>query len=453
MAVFRKKFRFHSDQLEYDFRLKRKFPWWWLLLLLIPLVLLIPFGKDVDVKVVDKAGAPVEATQVNLSYNEFTPGVKFRNPVRMVRETQVTDVDGMASFGRMRFSLFSLLFHPKEKVDLQAEKGTRTGGRSVRLHWFTKIPVVVVLNYPPFQMQFMSLGEDLPIPGAHADLTLSNGKTLSLTADADGKASFPVDEPGLVIESLQAVAAGYVDKEEKDIAVEDWEGKVFPVWMFYRIDSVDIVLCIDGTGSMRTSLSAIRAGAADLHTSLQNHCRSNGKLIDTFRIRLICFGDYGCDGNSALTSTDFFTIPGEEREYQSAFDDLRLPGGGDTPESGLEALSVTLDSPWSKVGSGRRSQVIVLWTNAPAHPIRTVGTSNPIYPAHVPNDLDGLKAKWQNGATDSDGKWIRHLILIAPSSTPWLEISTDWDGVLFSLFDNSAYTDLEPMMESIAKAM
>ena len=56
---------------------------------------------------------------------------------------------------------------------------------------------------------------------------------------------------------------------------------------------------------------------------------------------------------------------------------LIAEGGGDAPESGLEAVALAMNSPWTTAGD-RRRQVIVVWTDQPAHPLD---------PSVVPADL------------------------------------------------------------------
>lgn len=455
MTSFKKKFRFRQDVLEYDLRLKKKFNWWWLLLLLVlllPLLLLVPFKKEINVKVVDKAGEPIELAEVSMSYREYV----FPNSSHVTRLTKITDSRGKASFGKLRFTLFSMLFHPKERVNLKAVKDDREGERSVRLHWFTKDPIVIVMDYSPFRLQVRSLGEDVPIPGASVSLELSDGRKLELTTDEEGMVSFEVEDIDDRIDVLNVSADGFIDLEEKRIPFSKGCGKVYVVYLYYRIDTLDIVLCIDGTGSMRSFTEAIKEGAMQMHESIQEHCRAHGKLVDSFRLRLVSFGDFDVDGDEALFMTDFFTLPGEESSMKRSLSKIPEPWGGDEPESGLEALSVALDSPWSPISEGRRSQLIVVWTDAPAHAIHTVGTDSKYYPSGVPEDLDGLKKKWETDATDPDGKIIRRMLLVAPAEDPWSEIKDNWKGILFKLFDSdddSSYTNLDAMFESIAEAM
>ena len=456
MAIFKKSFRFKRDRLEYDFKLKKCFPWWWLLLLLLPLVLLIPFKKEVRVKVVDKAGTPVASAQVQMVYKEHTIFKKGKKPFDEVihYDLQETDADGMASFGKMSGTVYSLLFHGKEKIYFSAKADDgRSGSRSVRFHPFMENPVVITIGYPQFTLQCRSIGEDIPIPGAKVNLHLSNGKDVSLVTDSDGKASIEYEGPSIVINRLEASATGYEDKVETDILCSDWDKKVYVVGMYYRIETVDIVLCIDGTGSMSSSMEAVKDGAANLYSNLRDYCSKYGKLVGSFRIRLLCFGDYGSDGDEAMFTTDFFKMPGEERRFKAALDNLEYPDGGDSPESGLEALYLAINSPWSPDMGGRRSQLVVMWTDAEAHDIKTVGEENPLYPSGVPDNLNGLRKMWEKGAVGPKGEQIRRLLLLAPKEKPWKSIRKNWSGVYYKEFDGESYFDLDSMLESLAQAM
>lgn len=196
--------------------------------------------------------------------------------------------------------------------------------------------------------------------------------------------------------------------------------------------NVDIVFCIDVTGSMVPLLEMVRDAALAFHQSLQGIMRDKGKTVTTLRVRVVAFRDFKDDPTDALEETGFFTLPMQLASFQAFLHRLRTGGGGDEPESGLEALAVAIDSPWNQA-PGLRRQIIVLFTDAAAHPLGDPKSiSSPGYPPMVPLSLEELGDKWMGihatAPMDNRGK---RLILFAPNTSPWSDIAAEWDNTIF----------------------
>ena len=453
MATIKRKFRFKRNQLQYDFRLKKRFPWWWLLLLLLPLLLLIPIDKDFSVVTVDSKGNIVPDTKVDLLYVDhylYRDGVFFGQNVYMHSET--TDSEGFADFGKLKGSVFGFLFHHASEIRLEADNGIRHGEKIVRYYSIFGIPVPIVLGRCDFTIQVKSLDTDSPLEGATLDLDIPGTGSKHFVTDAEGYASFEVEDHMSIISHLLAKYPGYVDTEMSNIAIDDYLGKVLVVWMYYKVDNVDIVLCIDGTSSMSGTLDAVKNSSKSIYTQLKSKCENHGKLIEEMRIRIVYFGDFAADGNKALITSRFFTMPGEERDYKTTVNNLSLCHGGDSPENGLEALAIAMNSDWVVV-PGRYRRLITLWSDAPAHPINTVGLSNPLYPRDIPKSFSEMKQKWEDLSFDSSGNRISRMLLVTPSSAPWDNIRNDWDGISFKEYNSSNAGNVDSMLEAIAIAM
>lgn len=172
--------------------------------------------------------------------------------------------------------------------------------------------------------------------------------------------------------------------------------------------AVDIVLCIDVTASMGPVLEQVKKSALGFH---------------------IAFRDFADDPDDALETTDFLTFPDQEGEYEDFVRRLEPSGGGDIPESGLEALALAIRSPW-ETGLDRRRHVVVLFTDAPAHPLGDPDAcSVPGYPADIPRSLDDLFEEWgyarsQTARMDNSAK---RLVLFTPDEEPWSEIAEEWN--------------------------
>ena len=68
---------------------------------------------------------------------------------------------------------------------------------------------------------------------------------------------------------------------------------------------------------------------------------------------MIAFRDYGVDSEPMLESK-FFTLDGESGAFHEFVEGIEATGGGDEPESSLEALALAMKSDWVRTGSVRR---------------------------------------------------------------------------------------------------
>ncbi len=93
-----------------------------------------------------------------------------------------------------------------------------------------------------------------------------------------------------------------------------------------------------------------------------------GKAISQLRLKVIAFRDFGDDASNAVEETGFLHLPSQARDFEDFVRGIDATGGGDIPESGLEALALAINSPW-ETGLDRRRHVIVMFTDAPAHPL------------------------------------------------------------------------------------
>ncbi|WP_313588365.1 pilus assembly protein TadG-related protein [Aquidulcibacter sp.] len=206
-----------------------------------------------------------------------------------------------------------------------------------------------------------------------------------------------------------------------------------------QVRQLDIVMCIDATGSMMQTINAVKANALNLEANLNAELEKRGvKAFDAMRVRAIYFRDYGgtaltgssrswFDGtkwvsiNSShpeywkgvgdtppMKSSAFFNLPSERTSFTGFVSPEQASGGGDAPESGLECVNEAMDSSWAKIGdipSGGTKPleavfpVIAVWTDITAHrPSYSVSLKNPDYPpaTKMPRTYDALRAKWDD---------------------------------------------------------
>lgn len=193
--------------------------------------------------------------------------------------------------------------------------------------------------------------------------------------------------------------------------------------------SVDIVMCMDSTGSMGGIIDKVKSNVLRFHEDLARVMEEKEKVIDTLRVRGIAFRDYYHDDHdSAMHESPFFTLP-EEKERLAAFiQTCRADGGGDEPESGLEALALAMKSDWSKSGD-RRRQIIVVWTDASAHPLEKKADSKPSnYPVGMPATFSELTDLWEGQHPMNSS--AKRLIVYAPDAQPWTDISNYWENTV-----------------------
>ncbi|MEU3765868.1 vWA domain-containing protein [Amycolatopsis keratiniphila] len=197
--------------------------------------------------------------------------------------------------------------------------------------------------------------------------------------------------------------------------------------------AVDIVLCVDATASMKPTLDNVKHSALSFPGRLVQEMAAKGREIRSLRLKVIAFRDFGDRADDALAESRFLRIPSQVDEFESTVSALSPGGGGDIPESGLEALAVAMHSAWEK-GLDRRRHVIVIFTDAPAHPLgdpRQTGARG--YPQSAPGSLDELFALWGHAQSRESlmENSAKRLLIFAPEEYPWADIADDWNNTLF----------------------
>lgn len=197
--------------------------------------------------------------------------------------------------------------------------------------------------------------------------------------------------------------------------------------------AVDIVMCVDATGSMHHTLAGVRDSVLSFHQLLTDAMAAKGRGISQLRLKLIAFRDFGDRADDAIEESRFFTIPQELKRFEAVVAGLDARGGGDEPESALAALALAVAADW-ETGLDRRRHVIVLFTDASAHPLGAPGqTAAYTYPLNIPATMDGLFAQWGHARSQSAlmENSAKRLLLFAPEASPWEEIAEDWNNTLY----------------------
>jgi hypothetical protein len=191
--------------------------------------------------------------------------------------------------------------------------------------------------------------------------------------------------------------------------------------------AVDIVFCIDVTGSMDPVLDAVKANALGFYDDVQTNLTAKGKNVAQLRVRVVAFRDLVADGDAGIEESPFYSLPDERSRFSEFVNGLRAEGGGDAPESGLEAVALAISSPWTRTGD-RRRQVIVLWSDQPAHPLDP-STVPADLRSRIPADFSALTDAWEDEQGQM-GSSSKRLILFAPDGPGWSDISSVWENVV-----------------------
>lgn len=218
--------------------------------------------------------------------------------------------------------------------------------------------------------------------------------------------------------------------------------------------SVDIVLCIDQTGSMHSIIDRVKTSALSFSDDLRHALDAKDKHIDSLRVRVIGFRDYKYNDHSPVDVSDFFDLPDENSKFSAFVSGLAAVGGGDEPESGLEALALAIDSEWSSTANKCR-QLIVIWTDASADPLEKNSLDPPPgYPTSLPKDLDELTDWWEGQSHMNHS--AKRLIIYAPDAAGWSEIGASWDKTVHfpsAAGDGLSEYEYSEILESIANSV
>ena len=211
----------------------------------------------------------------------------------------------------------------------------------------------------------------------------------------------------------------------------------------YRLTyNVDLVFCIDATGSMRHVLDFVKQNALNLYRDITTEMDKKHKVIHQMRVKVIAFRDYLADGENAMLASDFFVLPQQAQLLYDCMDSISASGGGDIPEDGLEALAYAIRSDWTREGVKKR-HIIVVWSDAPTHELG-FGKASPYYPQGMAKDFEELSLWWEDenygGGMNESAK---RLLIFAPDAPEWNRVSSEWGQVIHVQTVSEGLLDVE----------
>lgn len=203
--------------------------------------------------------------------------------------------------------------------------------------------------------------------------------------------------------------------------------------------NIDIVFCIDGTGSMGKCIESVKSNAIRFHSEFVAAMTMRNSDIDSMRIKVIVFRDYKGDGDQSMVESIFYELPTDNAEFSDFMAGVTACGGGDAPENGLEAIHLAINSDFTTGPDDR--QVIVVFTDADALPLLDPErTSNPIYPSDMVN-FDDLQKEWMCAVQNSGFKLrerCKRMVIFAPDGTVYKDLSTKLNRSIFEPVDMNA---------------
>ncbi len=185
---------------------------------------------------------------------------------------------------------------------------------------------------------------------------------------------------------------------------------------------VDIVMCIDATGSMAPIIDEVKNNAMSFYQKFIDSMEENDKEVSELRIKVIVFRDYICD-SEPMVESEFFVLPAQNVAFKNFVSGIEACGGGDTAENALEAVALALKSRWTTSGSKRRHAILV-FTDAPALPLNERADC-PSYPSGLPKTIAQLGSWWE-GTDQTLGSTYQpragRLVAFVPNAEPWTEL-------------------------------
>lgn len=435
----------------YSVRLKKRRKFWWLLLLLLPLLLLIRCERSLTVRCYDvDTEENIEGAQVMLKYNvHYLVDETGLLPRYEYTEEAVTDEAGLAEFDNIKCSLFCYLFHHRSPMDLSAVTECYVPAdtiMSLHCHRRVDLPMKQQTGLPVCVVDKDTYDG---LPEAVVRWKLGKDRTGSIRVDDDGYGVL-LDVPRChgTLAQIDASAEGYYDTTYYNISFDNLGDSCLTIKMRPKVENyhVDIVMCIDNTGSMGALISLVRDNALRFHSDLKNACLKKRKKIDEIRLRVISFGDLA---EKPIDESGLLQIPSQSNEFRNYVNGIVASGGGDGPEDGLEALSLALGTDWVS-DMTRCRHIIIVYTDAPAHDLG-YNRSSRYYPAEpIPKDFEELSLCW----TNMDRRTSR-LILFAPKTSYWHQMDEEWPNVYLKPLKEVLVgtTGYEQILEAISESL
>lgn len=129
--------------------------------------------------------------------------------------------------------------------------------------------------------------------------------------------------------------------------------------------SVDVVMCIDFTGSMHGIIETVKSNAMSFYDQFKACCERNEIELLQMRSEVIAFQDSADNISTWLKHSPVYDMSTQQSDFDAFVSEIDADDGGDIPESGLEALDMAFSKTDWCPDDGYHRQVVILWTDAP----------------------------------------------------------------------------------------
>jgi hypothetical protein len=152
--------------------------------------------------------------------------------------------------------------------------------------------------------------------------------------------------------SVDAIRAGYVEA-----GLDKCPGAA-PTPPAATLTDLDLIFCIDVTGSMEDDIAGVKAAAANIVDTI-------AAKNDNYRVALIAYRDW--DDSMGYAMFEDYAFSSDKGTIIANINSLSVGGGDDTPEAVFEALMRAIDS--TAVGGWRNNvnKQVILMGDAPPH--------------------------------------------------------------------------------------
>ena len=192
------KFRTKPDVYHYSFQIQKKRSWMWLLWLLAALLmLLIPFNKDIQIKVVDenKIGISKVQAKINYQYHSLFHFKKLKFfTTDSIERSGITDHKGEAKFSNNPTTLFDFIFKLKRNAKITIFPDSTCFKNTTALIKFYKImrqhEILVNRKLRDYEILVLEKRTMRPIENASVVFKNSTENAIQLETNEKGKVLF-----------------------------------------------------------------------------------------------------------------------------------------------------------------------------------------------------------------------------------------------------------------------
>lgn len=178
----------------------------------------------------------------------------------------------------------------------------------------------------------------------------------------------------------------------------------------------DVVLCIDATGSMGTTIEMIKENATSFYDDVKTACRKEGKVVESMNLCVVAFRDIDVPENKAIEKSEMFSMPSQSDDLRSFLSGVKAYGGGsDVGELGLDAIAWAYAETKMKKKSDRKL-IVILWSDETTKSITSRPGSHAF--GHGISSFEEFTRLW-----NTDDNKNSRIVLFTPGTDSWENVA------------------------------